>query len=192
MQVTPQMMRIELIRITQAVTNLYAMLDAIEQGVPPEEPTIPPLPPDTQLVRNNQADGYGVKIDEWDPAEQRPVRIAKMVRHLSPAENAGKRNVYIDVVDQNGQRDRNPKLKVEWTWEGRKPWEAAPPVALDKPASEPMANIPLNAGQKLRVWITGDGIPCDEVYNISSDHPDEGNGNTRFHHSFHVTFKKVP
>jgi hypothetical protein len=28
------------------------------------------------------------------------------------------------------------------------------------------------------------------VYGISSDHPDEGDGNTRFHHSFHVVFQR--
>lgn len=148
----------------------------------------PPDPPSTtDPLRNNEAKAYGVGIV---PVQAQRAWVARHVRHLPPWENRGKRNVYIDALRPDGTRDTNPDLRVAWTWEGRQPWESAQPVRLDKGAGEPMANIPLNKGQIMSLRIDGGGILSDVVYGVRSDHPDEGDGNTLFHHSFHIIFQR--
>lgn len=176
-----------LVAIEAQIAEIRKALSGDTDGVviPPDPPD---PPPQVDTGRHNQAESYGVIIHE---TPMKPAWIARYVRHLPPAENRGKRNVYVDVLKPDGSRDKNPSLRINWSWEGRRPEEAAPPYPLDKGAGEPMGNIPLNAGQKMYVWITGDGVASDVVDGISSDHPDEGNGNTRFHHSFHIVFQKV-
>ncbi len=172
--------------IEKSVREIRALMT--DESLPPVDPPIdPPPPPPILPGRDNQAVTYGVGIL---PVHASPLWVAKRVRHLSPAENRGKRNVYIDALRPDGSKDTNPSLRAVWTWNGRRPSEPAPPIALDKGAGEPMGNIPLYAGQVMSVRIEGDGVLSDVVYGISSDHPDEGDGNTRFHHSFHVVFQR--
>src|SRR4051812_13720424 len=80
----------------------------------------------------NQAASYGVRtVDAAVPEGATYWRVSS-VRHLSPDENRGKHHVYVDALDEAGQRDHNPALRITWTWEGRGSHEPAPPVALDK------------------------------------------------------------
>ena len=120
-----------------------------------------------------------------------------LVRHLTPEENKGRHGVYVDAVDSLGQRVRNLRLRIGYTWEGRQPTEKAEPVPLDKPDGETGHGvIDIYKGQKLSVWLTGDGLASDVVQGIHSNHPDElgPNGetwNSVGHHSFYVKFQIV-
>lgn len=59
---------------------------------------------------------------------------------------------------------------------------------LDKPDSEPAADIPIDKGATITLWVDDGVHGSDVVTGIYSDHADEGVGNTLFHHSFYVVF----
>ncbi|RIK37915.1 MAG: hypothetical protein DCC55_22795 [Chloroflexi bacterium] len=144
----------------------------------------------------NQAADYGARIQEADAPPGATYWKIVGVRHLSPDENRGKHNIYIDAIDEAGQRVRNPDLRIAYTWEGRRDDEPAPPRPLDKPDNEPAGNLDVYKGQVVTAWLQGDGLPSDRVAGLHTDHDDEpasdgGNGNTRFHHSFHVLFQRA-
>ncbi len=122
------------------------------------------------------------------------------VHHLTPDENQWNHNVYLEALDEAGQRIAAPPAWVGWTWENRQPDEEARPQPLDKGAGEPAGNIPLGRGQKLAVWIAGLGQNAaeksDRVTNLHSFHPDEkaADGqllNSVGHHSFYVVFQRT-
>lgn len=138
----------------------------------------------------NGARAYGVRVL---PTSVRPGQVywrVVEVRHLTPNENRGKHNIYVDAVGPDGQRWVQPSLRIGWTWEGRRADEPAPPKPLDKPAGEPMGNIDLGKGQVTRIWLIDD-VPSDAVEGMHTNHPDERgpNGeiwNSTGHHSFYV------
>lgn len=143
----------------------------------------------------NQAEGYGVRIVPAAVATGQEYWHVVSVRHLSAEENRGKHSIFVDALDAAGQRERNPALRIGWTWEGRRGDEVADPKPLDKPANEPAGNVDINRGQIIQIWLEGDGRPSERVENLHTDHPDEtaseGPGNPRFHHSFHVIFQRT-
>ena len=144
----------------------------------------------------NQAAHMGVRIQEATAAPGADYWKAVNVRHLPPEENRGKHHIYVDAIDEGGQRVRNPELRIAYTWEGRRDDEAAPPKPLDKPDNEPAGNLDVYKGQIITAWLQGDGLPSDRVIGLHTDHEDQpaadgGNGNTRFHHSFHLTFQRA-
>lgn len=145
----------------------------------------------------NEAEAYGVRLEPANAPGNSPFWQVINVRHLSADENRGKHNIFVRVLDANGQRDRNPSLRVAYTWEGRRPDERAPLRPLDKgDADIGHADIDINKGQRISVWIEGDGLPSARVVNLHTDHEaneqtsDGQDGNTRFHHSFLVTFQR--
>lgn len=143
----------------------------------------------------NDALAYGVTIT---PAAVQPgdwYWQAVRVHHLTPAENAGRHHLFLDICDPSqggggspyGARVRGARARV--SWDGGEQI-----VLIEKPDSEPGANSPLWRGQVCRVAALGPAgaeLPSDLVAGIHSGHPDEANGNTLFHHSFSVTFVKV-
>jgi hypothetical protein len=140
----------------------------------------------------NQARAYGVRVLPATALGQRYWRVVE-VRHLAPAENRGKRNVFVDVVDEAGNRINDPTLRIGWRWEGQRADEQSPPARLDKPQGEPAGDIPLNPNQKLTIWIIGRYLVSDAVEGLHSMHPDEYapdgfKGNYTAHHSFYVRF----
>jgi hypothetical protein len=146
----------------------------------------------------NEAAAYGVRLEPANAPGDSPFWQVVNVRHLSADENRGKHNVFVRVLDATGQRDRNPALRAAYTWEGRRPEENAPPRPLDKgDADLGHADIDVNKGQHISVWIEGDGLPSARVANLHTDHEanekssDGQDGNTRFHHSFLVTFQRT-
>ncbi len=143
---------------------------------------------------NEAADKYGVRIVEAEVAPGDTYWRAIGVHHLLPEENMSQHNVFIEAVDEQGNRIRNPLPQVGWTWEGRQPHENAPPVRLDKGANEPAGNVIMWAGQILSVWMLG--AKSDRVEGLRSTHPDEPlpDGrllNTYGHHSFYVVFQRT-
>lgn len=118
------------------------------------------------------------------------------VYHLTADENRGRHVVFVDAVDEQGRRVQDPNLRIGWSWDGRRPDEAAPPAALDKQEGEPAGNVSIsNQDTVVEVWIDGDG-PSDRVRGLSSKHPDERTpggeiGNSFGHHSFYVLFQRA-
>lgn len=138
----------------------------------------------------NQAEKYGVTIQ---PTANTPAWKVISVRRLSASENGSKRNVFVDVLTATGERDRDPDLRIGWSWEGQRQDEQAPPVPLDKPDAGELGhgNIPIDRFQKVAVWIVG-GVPfSDVVSGMHTNHPDEAPGNTWGHFSYKVVFKRA-
>ncbi len=149
---------------------------------------------------DNDAASYGVRITEANVADGETYWRIIGIHHLLPRENFSNHHVYIDALDENGQRIKNPNAFAGWTWEGRQGHERADPVPLDKPDWEAGANISMHFGQKLSVWIKGthrDGNDkSDRAEGIHTAHPDEPlpDGsmlNTLGHHSFYVVFQRT-
>lgn len=116
------------------------------------------------------------------------------VYHLMPAENGMNHVVYVDLVDERGGVVTKAALRLGHTWEGRRDDEPAPSVALEKPPTEPLGNLPIQRGQKLTVWLedaTGARI-SDAVQGLHAVLPSDGEGNDWHHHSYYVVFQKRP
>lgn len=116
------------------------------------------------------------------------------VHHLAPDENRGRHHVFVEVLDEAGQRVRDPNLKMEWTWEDSSESPITSP--LDKPHNEPAGNIPIHLNMKVALWLTGDGRASDRVTNLHAQHADEpaASGdlwNSYGHHSFYVVFQRT-
>ena len=142
----------------------------------------------------NAATQYGVQIVRANETEY--VWRCTSVRHLTPSENRGKRNVYVDVLDENGNRDRDSSLRIGWFDHDGDTTPAF--TALDKPDT-PMelgdGNVDLYANQTMSIWMAGYGLASDMVTGIHTRHADEPgpNGetwNSYGHHSFKVVFQE--
>lgn len=140
---------------------------------------------------NNDAERYGVKIQ---PTGGEPAWRVLGVHHLTPEENMGKHNIYVDVLDSNNKRyPPSTGIGIGWDWEGRFDTQPAPKKPLDKPDNEPHGNVDIYRGMKIKVWISHT-VQSDLVTGLSSDLPDElgPNGeiwNSVGHHSFYILFK---
>jgi len=143
---------------------------------------------------------YGVRIVETNVADGETYWRVIGIHHLEPRENFSKHNVYLEALDETGQRIRNPIAWAGWTWEGRRSNERADPVPLDKPDSEAAGNIAVHFGQVVSVWIMGlsrdANEKSDQVENLHTAHPDEPTAdgallNTLGHHSFYVVFQRT-
>lgn len=103
--------------------------------------------------------------------------------HLKPTENNRRHNVFVEVLDEAGNRTRQPQ--IAWTW-----WIDAPVQLrkLDKPNDEPAADIPIDKGATITLRVA-DAFPSDSVGNIHTRWADESAGNSIGHHSFYVVFQ---
>lgn len=138
----------------------------------------------TAQGQNDAAAHYGVAVAAAAAVEGETIYRCIGVHHLTGEENGGNHHVFIDVLDQDGNRLRSER--IAWTWHGRQPDEPARPVNIDKPDSEPGANIGLDMSQVVSVWV--DNAISDVVANLHTSHADEDPGNTIGHHSFYVVF----
>lgn len=147
----------------------------------------------------NDAAAYGVRIVEANVPQGQEYWQVIGVHHLYPRENFGNHNVFLEALDENGQRVKNPPAWAGWTWEDRRPEERADPVILDKPDYEPAGNISMYYQQTVSVWAKGRSAtasePSDRVENLHTRHPDEPleDGsllNSVGHHSFYVVFQR--
>lgn len=143
---------------------------------------------------------YGVRLIEAEVAPGTTYWKALGVYHLLPQENLGNHHVYLEVLDEAGQRIQSPVVWAGWTWEGRKPAEPAPPIPLDKPLNEAAGNLAMFKGQNVSIWIQGlapnANDASDRVENLYILHPDERSpegvlGNSIGHHSFYIVFQRT-
>ena len=79
---------------------------------------------------------FGVRIVRANVAEGEVYWRVIGIHHLLPEENYSNRNVYIEALDEQGKRIRNPIAWAGWTWDGRQGHERADPTPLDKPDNE--------------------------------------------------------
>jgi hypothetical protein len=146
---------------------------------------------------NDAKEEYGVRIVQADVAEGETYWQVIGVHHLLPLENFGNHHVYLEALDENGNRIKNPPVLVGWTWEGRRPDEAANPIPLDKPDFEAAGNLTMHFSQVVSVWIQGTGQEkSDRVENLHTAHADEPLPDGRLlnsvgHHSFYVVFQRT-
>lgn len=130
--------------------------------------------------------GFGVYIARWATAG--PVWRAVYVHHLSPEENGNQHNVFVDCLDGMGYWANTSRLKVAYTWEGRRPDEQAPPRPFEKRPPEPRAQLDLHRWQRISCGIQDPTLPSDLVVGLRSDVADVP-GNNLFHNSFVVLFQ---
>lgn len=124
---------------------------------------------------------YGVEVLGISGSQYQVIGV-----HLTPAQNRGMHNVFFDVLDEAGHRIRG--ARVGYRWEGMRPEETPRPVVCDKPDNEPAGNLNLEWGMHVTTWVM-DGT-SDQVTKLHTAHPDQGDGNTRGHHSFYVVFQR--
>lgn len=130
----------------------------------------------------NDAQVYGVRIVEADVQPGNKYWKVVRVHHLTPGENGGRHHIYIDALDEQGQRAFNTPIKVNWVGDSHT-------IRIEKPLPEAGTNEPMWKWQVYSVRVAGQ--PSDRVENLRTDHPDEAPGNTLFHHSFLVTFQRT-
>ena len=143
-----------------------------------------------------EAAQYGVSVE---PAVVTPGRYywrVLGVHHLTPDENQGKHNVFVDIVSELGERVRDPNLRLEWGWKGQLPDEQVSPGIFDRPDDEPAGNIALYKGMSALVKVSGDDLSSDKVSNLRTDLPDEATqsdllGNSFGHHSYYIVFQRT-
>jgi hypothetical protein len=142
---------------------------------------------------------YQVRLVPADVAPGETYWKVVGIHHLLPEENMSNHNIYVEALDEQGNRLR-PSAWLGWTWEGRRPQERADPVPLDKPDNEAAGNISLFSGQNATVWIKGlnrdANEKSDRVENLHIRHadeplPDGRKLNTYGHHSFFVVFQRT-
>ena len=80
------------------------------------------------------------------------------IHKLADAENQGNHNVYVDLIDESGQRIAHPAEKLYFGWSG----SATHSTEFEKPEWEPGANFMLTAGEYAWCQIgTGSDIVND-------------------------------
>jgi hypothetical protein len=161
---------------------------ATPDAAPPSAPLIPnDAPAESQPMTNdpiNDAGPYGVRVVSADVPEGATYWQAVRVHHLTPAENQGRHHIFLDALDEAGNRVAGAQARVSWPG-------GEQVVTVDKPVGEPGANFPLWKWQVASVEMLG--LPSDRVENLHTGHPDEPPGldNTLFHHSFAVDFQRT-
>ena len=100
-----------------------------------------------EKANNPLFDGWNIapvtSIDKWRCVH---------VHRLAIEESQGNHNVYIDVLDEDGQRIAHPVVYVSFGWTG----SATQTTFFEKPAWEPGANFMLTAGENAWCAIGND------------------------------------
>ena len=134
----------------------------------------------TDLI--NDAVAYGVRVVEVDVEPGVEYWKVTRVHHLSPEENHGRHHVFLDAVDEAGNRLFGSCALIRWDGGSER-------IVIDKPLGEPGTNFPLWKWQICSVEMLD--LLSDRVENLRTDHPDEDSGNSLFHHSFSVTVQRT-
>lgn len=113
--------------------------------------------------------------------------------HLAAEENQGNSHLFIDLIDEVGNRIYNhtPPLDLYYGWEGITPDQetTTAPVRIDKPLNEPGANIGITWGQVIYGFHINN-IACDRFRGIHIRYPNDGAGNSQGHHSHYIVLQK--
>lgn len=142
--------------------------------------------PDTPTIIDSPGVSFSSTVSAYQVA---------LIAHLPGELNRGNHHVFVDVLGDDGQPLSNPPLKIGYTWEGRQADEYAEPQPLDKGALDPSAgNVVIYKGMVMVLWLQGSHpfIVSDMVSGLQTATPDTdpATGNSRFHHSFYIVFRK--
>jgi len=150
-------------------------------------------------VFNDAAVDYGVQIRQAEVADGELYWRVIGVHHLLPKENGRDHNIFVEALDEQGNRIRQARVHAASTFENN----ANPPkvTALDKGDADPMGcDFPMGKEATYSVWMKGSSPqsndPSDRVEKLHTRHADEpfgvpGAGNTMGHHSFYVVFQRT-
>ncbi len=131
----------------------------------------------------NDAVAYGVEVKQAKVSPGEQYWAVERVHHLTPEENHGNHHIFFEVLDDLGKRILGARVRVAWEGGGE---ETFP---LESAGGRYAGDFPMWKHQVCSVEMVG--MPSDRVVNIHTAHPDEGEGNTLFHHSFAITFRRV-
>lgn len=136
----------------------------------------------------NDAASYGVTVEP--PPSGDGLKAAVIgVHHLSGDENRGNHHIYLDALDENGNRMNNYLVQATDKTSGQ-----IVTAVINKPENEPGGNIPMYKGQLydgVKLLSVNNEYPSGVVNGITIDHPDEDGGNTLYHHSFFIVWRLV-
>lgn len=130
----------------------------------------------------NDAEAYGVRIVPASAAPGADYWQISRIHHLLPEENNGRHHLFFDARDAADQRDFGARILISWPGGGHE-------VVIDKALPEAGANEPLWAKQVVSAEALG--LPSERAENLHTGHPDEAPGNTLFHHSFEIVFRRA-
>lgn len=143
-------------------------------------------------VSQDVSDEHGIKIIQAEVAEGASYWKVIGIHALTPDENSGQHNVFIDALDESGQAIRNhSKIRVGTRAHTHLPDDN--PRSLDKPLTETGTDVPIEKNDRRDVWIR-DALASDRVVNLNTRLDridltrDNQIGNSRYHHSFYVVF----
>lgn len=131
---------------------------------------------------NDAKDKYGVTVTRVADPSKPHWRVIG-IHHLDNLEGGGN-NVYIDILDENGQRIQGARTESE-NANGAKV-----PVQIHKVLPDPGADFIVFGQDTLTIYVTQDGWPSDQVHNLHIRHADEGGRVTFAHHAFYVVFQR--
>jgi hypothetical protein len=149
----------------------------------------------SERANNDPLTRFGARVQQANVSPGESYWKVIGIHHLKPVENRGRGNIYLEVLDANGQRVNAPAV-----WATHEVGSIHETVKLDKPPQEPIGNIPMFAGRhsvQLRGLSSNANDKSDRVVDLHTDHPDEPQppdglgGSTRFHHSFYVVFQQA-
>lgn len=110
------------------------------------------------------------------------------IHHMTPAENAGKHNIFVDCI-RSGQVVRDGSVRIAWKWAGQRSDETAKPAICDKRAPDHSTDTPIEKGQYITLLVDdGKGTPSDIIGNLNAV-MDGADGNSWHHHSYMLTFE---
>ncbi len=130
----------------------------------------------------NDAADYGVVVRHATVTPGEPYWRVVWVHHLTPEENRGRHHIYVEVLDEEGHRVPGAEVRIV-SDEGTKVLRVSPDP------KKPGIAYPMNRWQMCDVDLLG--LPSDQVVGLTSAHPDEGPGNTQFHHSFLIVWQRT-
>ncbi len=136
--------------------------------LPPDVPTPTPLPPSATplpvpakvvtVVWDNRLTPLNVTLVKAERVADQPVFRLVSAKYLNEGEAAGLHHVFVEVLDENGQRIVGQPVTLSWR-DGKSQM-----ITEDKPAPEFAANAPLYGSTEegtYKVYV--DGAPSDIV-----------------------------
>lgn len=128
----------------------------------------------------NDAIEFGVEIKDVPEATLK----IRGVHLLEPDENEGKHHMFFRKLD----RDGNPVAGVlNWTWLGRGPDEAAPPIVFD---GDNLPDLAIWRNQIIDAWLGNIG-ESDVVTGLTTGFAGPGGGSDLYHQSYYVVWQET-
>ncbi len=163
--------------ITPTPTNTPTPLPTPTNTPPPPPPpapaaqaevqaaAVPETPPEPPRAWDPRLDQLGVRVAEAQVASGQPYWRLIEAKWENEQEAGGKHHIYVEVLDENGQRIVGQPLTVFWS-------DGGDTLATeDKPAPEYAFNYPMyKAGNSYNVRI--EGLPSDVVEGMGLGTPD--------------------